>query len=222
MPLPLKVNEGDKYNQLTIIKEVEQYVSTAGNSYRRFLCKCSCGQNKEFNLSTLRSGLVVSCGCYQDRIRGQSRKIHGMSNSPEFLIWQSAKSRCENPNNKSFKNYGGRGIQFRFKTFQDFFNEIGERPGKGFTLDRIDNDGHYEVGNVRWATHKQQALNKRLKSGNKTGYKGIYKKGNSFIAEFQREYLGSYKTPEEAANAYDKAAIKLQNIDVPLNFPNPK
>lgn len=61
------------------------------------------------------------------------------------------KYRCINKHHSSWKHYGGRGIEFRFSSFAEFFAELGPRP-KGLTLDRIDNDGHYEVGNVRWVT----------------------------------------------------------------------
>lgn len=86
----------------------------------------------------------------------------------EFQIYRGARGRCANPNNNAWENYGGRGIQFRFMSFEQFFAELGPRPkGKSrlgrslWSIDRVNNEGHYEPGNVRWVTSKQQASNKR-------------------------------------------------------------
>ena len=76
--------------------------------------------------------------------------------------YHGAKQRCTNPNHDSWKYYGGRGIEFRFTSFKQFLWDIGgPTPSPDHTLDRIDNDGHYEPGNVRWATRSVQAGNKR-------------------------------------------------------------
>jgi hypothetical protein len=78
----------------------------------------------------------------------------------EEQAYYNARARCTNPNNRNYKNYGGRGIEFRFTSFEQFHAEIGGRP-TGKTLDRQNNDGHYEPGNVRWASRSEQARNKR-------------------------------------------------------------
>lgn len=84
---------------------------------------------------------------------------HGLSRSPEYLIYKGAKKRCENPNAYLYERYGGRGIEFRFTDFPAFLSHIGSRPSKEFTLNRIDNDGHYDFGNVEWATRTKQNRN---------------------------------------------------------------
>ena len=89
-------------------------------------------------------------------------------------VYQWAKSRCTNPNVAQYKDYGGRGIQFKFDSFNAFLNELGPRPF-GYTIDRINNDGHYEVGNVRWATRKENAENKGSYDNSSTGITGISK-----------------------------------------------
>ena len=79
---------------------------------------------------------------------------------PIRAIYHAAKQRCTNPKDPRYRDYGGRGIEFRFNSFAEFFADIGPRP-VGHTLHRVNNDGHYETGNVRWATPKEQAANRR-------------------------------------------------------------
>jgi hypothetical protein len=76
-----------------------------------------------------------------------------------YDAWRNAQQRCENPNNPRYAAYGGRGIELRI-TYEELLAEIGPKP-EGMLLDRIDNDGHYEKGNLRWATPKESARNRR-------------------------------------------------------------
>lgn len=87
-------------------------------------------------------------------------------------VYDGAKERCNNPNHISFQYYGARGINFNFNSFTDFCKELGHRP-EGCTLDRIDPNGHYEVGNVRWATPKEQRNNQRPIPKGSSGYLGV-------------------------------------------------
>lgn len=86
---------------------------------------------------------------------------HGMSRTPEYGAYLAAKQRCTNSKDDAWPDYGGRGIEFRFTSFEQFFAEIGPRPSLKHSLDRKENDGHYELGNVRWATMREQNLNCR-------------------------------------------------------------
>lgn len=81
--------------------------------------------------------------------------------SPERRAYAKAKHRCTNPEAQGYHHYGGRGIEFRFESFREFVDHLGPRPTRGYSLDRIDNSGHYEPGNVRWASIRQQVNNKR-------------------------------------------------------------
>lgn len=100
-----------------------------------------------------------------------------MSETPEYRSHAHAKGRCNNPNDTKYADYGARGIKFLFASFEQFFAELGPRPN-GKTLDRYpNNEGHYEPGNVRWATPLEQAQNRRnrgkaqQKSTSKTTYR---------------------------------------------------
>lgn len=88
---------------------------------------------------------------------------HGGYKTPEYESYHAAKKRCKPEQADKFPNHAGRGIEFRFTNFQEFLDHIGPRPEPKFdySLERIDNDGHYEMGNVKWATKKQQARNRR-------------------------------------------------------------
>jgi hypothetical protein len=81
----------------------------------------------------------------------------------ESQAYSNAKGRCIDSENRSFPCYGGRGIEFRFTSFEEFINHIRPKPSPELSLDRIENDGHYEAGNVRWATMQEQHANRRRK-----------------------------------------------------------
>ena len=124
---------------------------------------CDCGRSHRVSGVRLRNGQCTSCGCYQ---REQARKnniTHGMTDSPLYRVWHTMRSRCTNHKVHSYKHYGGRGIRVckRWQKFQNFYNDVHKGYKPGLQLDRINNDGHYEPGNVRWVTAKRNARNKR-------------------------------------------------------------
>jgi hypothetical protein len=82
--------------------------------------------------------------------------------SPEYNSWRGARDRCVNPKHISYRFYGAKGVEFRFVSFEEFLAELGPKPSPEHTVDRIDSTGHYEVGNVRWATRKEQFENQRV------------------------------------------------------------
>jgi hypothetical protein len=90
-------------------------------------------------------------------------------------IGQGAKQRCQNSQNVGFKNYGARGIEFKFDSVDDFaqhvLSQCGHRPTKQHSIDRVDNNGHYEPGNLRWATREEQQRNKRAYNGSVYGHR---------------------------------------------------
>lgn len=90
-------------------------------------------------------------------------KQHHRSKTPEWRAWRDMLGRCQNSTHPSFKDYGGRGIRVceRWLDFSPFFEDMGLRPGRGYSLDRKENNGNYEPTNCRWATAKQQVRNRR-------------------------------------------------------------
>lgn len=141
----------------------------------RWRCVCACGLSKIVAAGHLRSKVkpTVSCGCLareKSRVAASGLKFkHGAAGGawPEYRAWCDLKSRCFNPNNRAYKNYGGRGITVCDRWlgdagFANFIADIGRRPSPEHSIDRYpDNDGHYEPDNCRWATPKQQRANQR-------------------------------------------------------------
>lgn len=123
----------------------------------RAFCRCVCGHEKEVWHKYLRNGKSTNCGCLTNR--------SGKTSHPAYINWCSMRKRCSNPNDPFWHRYGGRGIKVceRWQDFFAFAQDVGPKPSPAHTLDRIDNDGHYEPGNVRWATRSEQMEKVRLR-----------------------------------------------------------
>lgn len=151
---------GRKFSFLTVVRYSRSVPRGAHSSKVHWICVCECGNEIEVQADNLRTGNTKSCGCQQ----GKRIAVPGDGKSPERLAWYSMLARCKYANRLGAKNYVGRGITVceRWKlSFVDFLADIGPRPSPSHSLDRIDNDGNYEPGNIRWATTSQQRRNRR-------------------------------------------------------------
>ena len=133
-----------------------------------WLCQCDCGRECLAGANHLKNGARISCGCTRKGARKEKLTTHGhtigRTPSRTFVSWSAMRTRCNNPNDPQYHNYGGSGVtvcQEWQLSFERFLDDMGERP-EGKTLDRWpDRHGNYEPGNCRWATPKEQAQDRR-------------------------------------------------------------
>lgn len=126
-------------------------------------CRCDCGTQRLVQGGNLRGGRTLSCGCYNSDVVTARNTTHGMADRAEYVIWAHMNDRCSNPNTERYRAYGGRGIKVCARwqnSFENFYADMGPRPSARHQIDRIDNDGDYEPGNVRWRTPLENCNNK--------------------------------------------------------------
>lgn len=214
---------GKRFGYLTVIKQVESL-----NYRARFLCCCDCGNTKLVLGQSLLSGHVKSCGCYQSEearkrmtnyLKSKGFNLHGQTRTRLYNIWSGIKNRCNSPNNRAYRNYGGRGIKIceewenSFPAFYEW--AIASGYSDNLTIDRINVDGDYCPENCRWASYSVQAENKRLLKRNTTGVTGVsFNRGTGkYVAYIQRNhkfrFLGSFDTLEEAKEARKNAEVSI-------------
>ncbi len=157
-----RVTAGERYERLFVLREIENYLP--GNRY--YACLCDCGVEVVVRSDRLRRGESLSCGCLGRERRRAANTTHGLSHHPLHALWTRIHGRCN-----SIPAYRDRGITVcedwtgdpeGLKAFMEYVETyLGNKPSASHSLDRINNDGNYEPGNIRWATPKEQANNRR-------------------------------------------------------------
>lgn len=143
------------YGRLTVIG----YNDKIGRNHYWY-CQCVCGAIKSVRQDHIVSGRIVSCGCYA---REKNTK-HGFAGSKVYKVWVHMKDRCFNKNCSEYENYGARGIDIYpewIDSFESFHEYIGDPPTTRHTIERINNNGSYIPGNIKWATYGEQNRNHR-------------------------------------------------------------
>lgn len=174
------IRAGDVFGLLTVLNK--------NGDYAEWSCLCACGATKLVRAYVLLNGRARSCGC---RRSGHVR--HNKSGMREYNVWVSMKQRCKNEKSKDFKYYGARGIKVCARwdaSFEAFLSDMGPRPTKLHSIERVDVDGDYEPSNCVWATAAQQSINKRVPVKVKSATPAARKLGLSVSAVYKRVKRG--------------------------------
>jgi len=161
MTLALQLT-GERFGRLMVVERLPS--NTSGSLWR---CICDCGAPSFVRGCNLKSGKTKSCGCLNKeliRAQGFKNRRHGMSHTPEHRSWAAMMTRCFDTGSKDYPRWGGQGITVceRWRTFENFYADMGDRPN-GTSIDRWPNQsGGYEPGNCRWATPKEQTRNRSV------------------------------------------------------------
>jgi len=185
---------------------------------------CSCGNNKLIAEGSVNSGLTRSCGCLNKQLAAKRKTTHGKSKTSLYNSWRGMRERCDNPNHKSYHNYGGRGITYpeSWSSFEKFAEDMVDGYSDGLELERKNYNENYSKENCCWTTDQVQAYNQGFRSDNKSGVVGVTVtktgKWQAYISKNNQSYdLGTYLEKKDAIRARLSAEIKLYGEIKPIN-----
>ncbi len=153
---------GMEFGRLTVVEEIEPRRNLKGVvKERRWRCMCSCGSSVLVGSAKIKSGNTRSCGCLRRDLVAAKNRTHGNYGTPTYVSWNAMLTRVTNPNRHNSASYVGKGITVcdRWRSFESFLEDMGERPSSKHTIERRNNDGNYEPSNCYWGTKTQQAQN---------------------------------------------------------------
>lgn len=158
-----KVEDGQQYGRLTVIKRADDYVSPKGRHIARFKCKCECGKIFYATSSNILGGRTKGCGCIMHSGTWGRSYIDGRCKERIYHIWTGMKDRCYNKNNQAYKHYGGKGIGLCDEWINDYpaFRTWAIKNGykSNLTIERIDTDKGYCPENCKWIPRSEQPRN---------------------------------------------------------------
>lgn len=199
---------GEQFERLTVIS----LIAPDKRGKRRVACVCACGSTIAVSTDKLKSGHTRSCGCLaRDQLRARQTR-HGHYYEPEHLVWRNMHKRCNDA--RYARWYGGVKVCLQWADYKTFLADVGAKPSKTATLDRIDPKGDYEPANVRWTTRATQARNTKNHCTNKTGARGISwskekKKWRAAIyVDNKQKHVGYFADVQDAIAARKEAEEK--------------
>jgi hypothetical protein len=156
----LNIQKWDKYNRLTIIKEVDMHIKPNWKRARKFMVECECWAIKNIMLWHIISWWTKSCWCLKLE---PTYLIHNMTGTKIYKSWDSMKRRCNKNKDWNYKNYWWRWIAYdkKWEKFEWFYEDMWSTYKEWLSIDRIDNNWHYNKKNCKWSTSTQQARNRR-------------------------------------------------------------
>lgn len=200
---------GDVFGRWTLL----EYIGVT-KSEHRWRCLCVCGKEKSVQIRDIISGRSNSCGCLRVEKLVKMLTTHGhggKKRSSEYNSWKQMRVRCSNPNDEFWMDYGGRGIKICdrwMESFSNFLEDMGEKPSKIHSLDRIDVNGNYEKSNCKWSTPVEQANNKRktikIEHNGVTLGSAQWAKANGISKQAVRDRVNSGWSHEEAITIKSK------------------
>jgi len=209
--------EGHRFGRLVVTSLSHKKPRTTWN------CLCDCGNTPKVTTSNLRTGHTQSCGCWMKERAAEASIKHAGRYLDEYPIWCAMKSRCSNPNNKDYKNYGGRGIIVEepwFSDFSAFYEDMGKRPSNKHTIERVDVNGNYCKSNCIWTDDlSMQAFNQTQRVTNTSGRANVYwrKDRQHWFVNIRKDgvlhHFGSFAVYEDAVKCAEEAEMSLYGIN---------